>query len=98
MSALNEERTLGFNAFFEKGWLIMPDKKMFRINEDGVSEWVVDESREQSFESYRELVENEHDESVFIDFYNRDSNEKNLNILIIGKSGPGKVFCLKHRL
>lgn len=34
----------------------MPDKKMFCINEDGVSEWVVAESKEQAFEFYRELV------------------------------------------
>ena len=34
----------------------MPDKKMFCINEDGVSEWVVAESREQALEFYREVV------------------------------------------
>ncbi|HBV98079.1 MAG: hypothetical protein JL50_00770 [Peptococcaceae bacterium BICA1-7] len=41
----------------------MPNKKMFRINENGVSEWVVAESREQAFEFYREYVgENSVDE------------------------------------
>ena len=34
----------------------MPDKKMFCINEDGVSEWVVAESKEQALEFYREVV------------------------------------------
>jgi len=40
----------------ERTKLVMPDKKMFCINEDGVSEGVVAKSKEQGFEFYRELV------------------------------------------